>query len=324
MRRRGLFAEWGLLLWLLSAQAGCTWLGVRLRPDRPTPTLEEAAQAQQVIEQAQTAIDHGDMPSALAALQAQVARTPVSAVAQQRLGTVYLLEGRLGDAKACFSRALKLDPDYVDALIGLGRVETQEGDAEAARRRFETAIEIDPHRSQAHFALGSVLQIMGRTDGALAEFFRTLEGEPNHLEASRCIAAIQLTRNQPEQALSRLNQVLELAADDAEARFLRGRAQLAIGHTAQAVADLNGAIRRSPGRADIHYHLALALEADHKPALALKAAQEALRIAPEFTLAQSLCNRLALAMAPIGSRRSATAKSAAASAGRDAPADPPR
>jgi tetratricopeptide (TPR) repeat protein len=324
MRRRGLFAGRWLWLAMLAAQAGCSFVGLRLRSERPIPTVEEATQAQQVIEQAQTAIDHGDIPTAEASLQALVTRAPASAVAQQRLGTVYLLEGRLADAKACFSRALKLDPDYVDALIGLGRVETEEGDAEAARKRFETAIEIDPHRSQAHFSLGSVLQIMGRTDAALGEFFRTLEGEPSHAEASRCIAAIQLAKNQPEQALSRLNQVLEMAADDGEARFLRGRAQLAIGNSAQAVADLKEAIPHLPGRAEVYYHLALALEADHKPAEALQTAQQALRLSPDFTLAQGLSNRLALAMAPIGTPRSTPRTSAAPRPGRERPAEPPR
>jgi tetratricopeptide (TPR) repeat protein len=324
MRRRGLFAGRWLLFSLLAAQAGCSFMGLRLRSERPIPTVEEAAQAQQIIEHAQTAIDHSDFPTAEAALQALVTRAPGSAVGQQRLGTVYLLEGRLADAKACFSRALKLDPDYVDALIGLGRVETEEGDAEAARKRFETAIEIDPHRSQAHFSLGSVLQILGRTDAALGEFFRTLEGEPSHAEASRSIAAIQLAKNQPEQALSRLNQVLEMAADDGEARFLRGRAQLAIGHTAQAVADLKDATPRLPGRADVYYHLALALEADHKPAEALRAAQQALRLSPDFALAQGLSNRLALAMAPIGTPRPTPRSSAAARAEKEGPAEPPR
>jgi tetratricopeptide (TPR) repeat protein len=324
MRRRGLIAGRWLTLWLLLAPAGCSFMGLRLRSEAPIPTVEEAAQAQQIIERAQTAIDHGDIPGAEAALQALVARTPASAVAQQRLGTVYLLEGRFEDAKACFSRALKLDPEYVDSLIGLGRVEAEEGDADAARRRFETAIEIDPSRSQAHFALGSVLQIMGQTDAALAEFFRTLEGESSHAEASRCIAAIQLTKNQPEQALSRLNQVLEVSADDGEALFLRGRAQLAIGHTALAVADLNAAIRRLPGRADIHYHLALAFEADRKPAQALTAAQEALRLAPDFPLAQGLSNRLAVAIAPIGTPRRIPLTTAGSRAEKERPAAPPR
>ena len=228
--RRGVFAEWAVLLSLLAAQAGCNWVGLRRWSDRPTPTPEEAAQAQQVIEHAQAAIDHGDIAAAEAALEQQVARTPASAVAQQRLGAVYLLDGRLTEAKECFSRALKIDPDYVDAVIGLGQVESLEGDAESARKRFETAIEIDPHRTQAHFSLGSVLQIMGQIDPALAEYFRAIECEPNHAQASRCIAAIQLSRNQPEQAISRLDRVLEMAADDGEARFLRGRATGARAH----------------------------------------------------------------------------------------------
>jgi tetratricopeptide (TPR) repeat protein len=322
--RPGVFAKWALLLWLLSAQAGCSFARLRPWADRLSPTPEEAAAVQQIIEHAQAAIDQGDVASAERALHDQVVRTPASAVAQQRLGAVYLLEGRLGDAKACFSRALKLDPDYVDALIGLGQVDAQDGDPESARKRFETAIEIDPHRTQAHFALGNLLQIMGQSDSALAEYFRALECEGNHAEASRCIAAIQLTRGQPEQALSRLDRVVEMSGDDGEARFLRGRAQLALGHTRAAIDDFNTANRRLPGRADIYYHLAIALEADHKPADALRAAQQATRIAPDFGLAQSLTNRLSLAMAPGDAPRPQPKVDAGAGEDPSGPADPPK
>ena len=322
--RRSAFAEWAVLLWLFAAQAGCSWVGLRPWRDRPTPTPEEAAQAQQIIEHAQAAIDRGDVATAEVVLQNEVARTPASAVAQQRLGAVYFLEGRFADAKACFNRALKLDPDYVDAIIGLGQVEAQEGDPESARKRFETAIEIDPNRTQAHFSLGSVLQIMGQTDPALAEYFRALECEPNLAEASRCIAAIQLSRNQPEQALSRLDRVLEMSADDGEARFLRGRARLALGHGEPALADLQSAVRALPGRADIYYHLALAFEAYHKPAEALSAAQEALRLAPDFELAQKLSSRLSIAMAPSGTTRPKKPANAALRPEREGPANPPR
>ena len=155
---------------------------------------------------------------------------------------------------------------------------------------------------------------MGQTDSALAEYFRALEYEPNHAVASRCIAAIQLTRNQPEQALSRLDRVLEMVADDGEARFLHGRAQMALGHTDAAIADFTNAIRLLPGHPELHYHLALALEADHKPADALRAVQEALRISPTFRLAQTLSNRLSLAMAPVGTPRTKAGTATGASA----------
>ncbi len=324
MRRRWI-AEWGLLLLLLPAQAGCSWIGVRRWPNERTPTSDEATQAQHVIEHAQEAIDRGDLPAARAELLQQVARTPGSAEAQQRLGSVYQLEGRMAEAKACFFAALKRDPDYVDALIGLGQVETQEGDTESALRRFETAIEIDPHRTQAHFSLGSLLQVIGRTDAALAAYFRALEGEPNNPEASRCIAALQLARNQPDQALSRLDRVLELAADDGEARFFHGRAHMALGHIPQAIADYKDAASRLPGRPDVHYHMALALEADHKPAEALRAAEQALRLAPDFVDAQKLSSRLALAVASVGKTKPLPrTRPVADRVEKEEPADAPR
>jgi tetratricopeptide (TPR) repeat protein len=322
--RRARIAEWGLLVLLLAAQAGCTWAGVRRWSDKGTPTPEEATQAQQTIEHAQEAIDRGDLETARGELLQQVARTPGSAEAQQRLGAVYQRQNRLAEARDCFCRALTRDPDYVDALIGLGQVETQEGDVESALKRFETAIEIDPHRTEAHFSLGSLLQVMGRTDAALAAYFRALEGEPNNARASRCIAAIQLARNQPDQALSRLDRVLELAADDGEARFFHGRAHMALGHIPQAIADFNDAAGRLPGRSDIYYHLALALEADHKPAEALRAAEQALRLAPDFVDAKGLSNRLALAMASLGKPRPAPRTRPVGSVEKEGPADPPR
>ena len=55
-----------------------------------------------------------------------VAEAPSSAEAQQRLGTVLQLQGRLSEAEACFRTAIDHDPEYVDALIGLGQVEAQQ------------------------------------------------------------------------------------------------------------------------------------------------------------------------------------------------------
>ena len=322
--RRGRFAECGLLLFLLAAQAGCSGIGVRRSSIKQTATPEQATQAQQTIEHAQESIDRGDLETARVELLQQVARTPGLAEVQQKLGAVFQLEGRTAEAKFCFSRALKRDPDYVDALIGLGQVETQEGDVESALKHFETAIEIDPHRTQAHFSLGSVLQVMGRTDAALAEYFRALEGEPNNAQASRCIAAIQLARNQPDQALSRLDRVLELAPDDGEARFFHGRAHMALGHLPQAIADFHDAAGRLPGRPDVYYHLALALEADHKPAEALRAAEQALRVAPDFVEAKALSNRLALAIAAVEKTKPKPRNRPAGTAEKEGPAEPPR
>jgi tetratricopeptide (TPR) repeat protein len=318
MRRRASTAGFGLLLWMLMAQAGCSWIALRRDNDSGPPTPQRAARAQEISEHAQQAIDHGDYEQAKVDLLALVCQMPGSPEAQQRLGTILQLEGRLAEAEAYFHAALERDPDYVEALIGLGQVEAQRGDTLAAIKRFETAIEIDPHRSKAHYSLGRLLEAMGNTDEALAEYFRALEFEPNSPGVSLRIAAIQLTRNQPDQALSRLDQVVELVPENSEARALRGRTHLTLRHFRVAVADLRTAAERLPNQADTFYQLALALEADYKPADALRAAEQALRIAPDFAEARALSNRLALALEPSERPHSRS------NAGQTAPAEPPR
>jgi tetratricopeptide (TPR) repeat protein len=295
MRRQAVIARWGLLSWLIAAQAGCSWIGLRHDVGHPVPTREESAQIQQLSEDAQEAIDHGDYERARVDLLQLATQAPESAEALQRLGGVLMLEHRVDEAIACFHSALKCDPDYVLALIGLGEAEAQRGDCAGALKRFETAIEIDPYRSHAHFGKGRLLEATGQIDQALAEYFRALELDSNNPETSLRIAAIQLARNQPDQALARLDQVVELAAENAEARRFRGQAYLALGHIPQAIADLRFAATKMPDQPQVLCLLALALEAGHQPVEALSAAQAARRLAPDDPGPRALAERLALA-----------------------------
>ena len=159
MGRRACNAGWGLLLWLLSAQAGCSWIGLRNGSDHGAPTREQAARNQEFSEHAQEAIDRGDYEQARLELLQLATQAPSSAEAQQRLGMVLQLEGRLPEAETCFRAALQRDPDYVEALIGLGQVEAQRGDVAPALKHFETAIEIDPHLAEGPLFAGPLARI---------------------------------------------------------------------------------------------------------------------------------------------------------------------
>jgi tetratricopeptide (TPR) repeat protein len=300
MRRRAFNARWVVLLWLFSAQAGCRWIGVRNGTDHGAPIADQSTQNQEFSEHAQEAIDRGDYEQARIELLRLATLVPSSAETQQRLGMVLQLEGRLTEAETCFRTALQRDPDYVEALIGLGQVEALRGEIAPALKHFETAIEIDPHLAKAHFSLGRLFQSQGKTGEALAEYFRALEFEPNNTEVSLNVAALQLAQSQPDQALSRLDRVVELVPENGAARELRGRTHLALRHFSHAVDDFRAAAQSFPDRADVFYHLALALEADHKPADALRAAAQAVSISPDFADARSLSQRLALAVSPPG------------------------
>jgi tetratricopeptide (TPR) repeat protein len=292
MRRRASIVPWCLSLILLSLSGGCSWLSARKASLPELPTREQATQAQQISERAQEAFDRGDFEQARIELLQLMALSPRAAEAHQRLGKVLELEGRLSEAEACFRRALELDADYTDALIGIGKTEAARGDMRSALKRYETAIEIEPHDAEAHFARGQTLEAMGKTDDALAAYFRTLEFNPLRPQVNHRIGAIQLARNQPDQALARLDQAVDLDGADGELRLLRGRAHLALRHIPEAVADFRAAAIRLPDRADVYFQLAVALEAAHQKADALQAAEQALRLAPDYADARDLSRRL--------------------------------
>ena len=289
MRRRA--RPWGAAATaLLLGLAGCqAW------HDREAALKDPAheAQVQQVSRQAQDAIDRGDPATALALLQQMVALAPRSAEAHHRIGRVLQEQGRLAEARESQARALKIDDGYVNALIAIGEVELKMGRPDEALARLDSAIEINPSPPEAHMARGRALQALGRPDDALAAYFRALNGDPNLTAAMLQVAAIQLARKQPEQALARLTHALDLTPDDPEALHGRGMALLMLDRPALAAADLRKAADRMPDRPEVFYHLALALEANHQaPADALKAAEHALSLAPGYSDARLLSERL--------------------------------
>jgi tetratricopeptide (TPR) repeat protein len=292
MRRGAWIALFCGLLGLLPVVPGCGWTNARRQSPKDAPSPEQAARNQAISVRAQEAVDRGDFEQAKAELNRLLELAPRSPEGHQRLGRVLEMQNRIEEAEVCYSRALSLDPDYVGALVGMGRIEVLRGKPQDAVKRFETAIEIEPHDASAHLALGSVLESLGKTDEAQAAYFRSLENDPMLAEASRRIAAIQIARDEADQALARLDQTIEMEPNDAEALLLRGRAHLALRHVAPAVADLRAAAARLPNRPDVHYNLALALEAASQRGDALKAAEQALRLAPDFADARSLSERL--------------------------------
>ena len=253
---------------------------------------QRTARCHELSRNAQTAIDNHDDPTAETLLRQLVELEPKSAEAHHRLGRVSQSSGRVDEAANEYAKALVLDREYVNAMIGLGTIEMSRGRPDAAVAQFESAIEINPRNSEAHLERAKALEALGRADDALAAYFRTIEFAPNSLSARLRVASIQLDRGQPDQALARLDPLIEQYPDDAETRHQRGRANLALKRVAPALSDLKLASEKLPDRPDVHYHLALALQADHKTKAAIEANEHALKLDPNYVEARELSKGL--------------------------------
>ncbi len=109
-----------------------------------------------------------------------LATNPGSWIAANNLGTLRLNRGEPEQARPHFEAALRLEPDYVEALSNLGTALELLDRLPEAEAHLVHALRVRPDYWRAHYALGRVRKKQGRDVDAAAEFRRTLQIRPDH------------------------------------------------------------------------------------------------------------------------------------------------
>ena len=104
-------------------------------------------------------------------------------------GELFLEKYNRADAVRSFQAALKTDPDYVPARIGLAK-STLEQDPAAAKSAAEGALEVNPNYVPAHLLIAELALDDRQRDDARASIRKALAVNPNSLEARSLDAAI--------------------------------------------------------------------------------------------------------------------------------------
>jgi tetratricopeptide (TPR) repeat protein len=107
------------------------------------------------------------------------------------LGATYHALNDLARARQTFEEAIKLDPNYEEALYNLAIMERKQNPQRAVQL-MERAIEIDPYYAHAHHDLGLLYHKLGDLERAEHHLRRTLETHPKaywtHLHLANCLA----------------------------------------------------------------------------------------------------------------------------------------
>ena len=129
-------------------------------------------------------------------------------------------------AKTAMDKALQLEPNNVDVLLGTGSVASTLGLLDMSIELFERAVTLDPLSLVALGSLGLRYSIRGRYDEALAMYQRVLVLDPQNPWALEAIAEIYLRQGNPERALTEINKLPyshKLNSLKAETLFTMGR-----------------------------------------------------------------------------------------------------
>lgn len=109
------------------------------------------------------------LDTALKEIEAELALNPSDAVAIYQAARILQVRQRTAEADTRFQQALKLRPDFVEALCALGTLRNEEKRSAEAIPLLEKAVQLAPPSETAHYALMIAYRNTGRMDDARRE-----------------------------------------------------------------------------------------------------------------------------------------------------------
>jgi tetratricopeptide (TPR) repeat protein len=197
--------------------------------------------------------------------------------------------GQLVEAEQLCQQIVAARQDVFDALHLLALVQTLLGKKEAAIASFDRALKVRPDYAEALSNRGLTLYELKRFDEALASFDDALKRAPNHAEAlfNRGLTLHALKRF--EQALVSFDGALKVRPDYIEALSSRGNVLRELKRYGEALASFDRVLKARPDYAEAFCNLGVTLHEMNLFELALASHDRALKLRPDY--AEALTNR---------------------------------
>jgi Flp pilus assembly protein TadD len=169
-----------------------------------------------LLDEAQAAIDKNDFAAAIPPLQKFIADQPDVAYAHFQLAYAYTNLKQPLDARPEYERAIAIDPKFFEAYLNLGTLLLESNPKEAVAP-LRKAVELQPAQSHPHYLLAVALDTSGDEAGAVEQFQAILSLEPNDLPSLNYLASYSLRHQNPVDAEAKFRHVLQLDPKDRKA-----------------------------------------------------------------------------------------------------------
>ena len=200
-------------------------------------------------------------------------------------------------ARGFFERAIAVDQENVEAMVGLATVEVTEGAAllsddpaarfAAAEAAATRALSLAPNLALAHLMLGTALMFTKRMVHGISEFERALALDRNSAFAHSLIGFAKLLLGRFAETEAHINEALRLSPRDTNAhRWIAwvGVAKVALDADIEALAWLRRSLEANRNYPMQHFNLAAVLTRLGEIDEARAAVQAGLALDPTFTI----------------------------------------
>jgi tetratricopeptide (TPR) repeat protein len=218
----------------------------------------------------------GDLAEAIKEQRLVGELLPQTPAAPCKAGSLLVLQGNTLEAEKNFSHALAIRGDYVPALNELALLLANQQKTAAAVRCLTRAIRINPGYVDAYLNLGFIEHCQGELEQAATHYREAAELQP----AGPAAFYYQAVAHQQNEAIDAFRAAIWMNPSFWQARYWLGRELVAAGHVEEAQAQFSEVVRLRPDFARAHLIYGVGLARQEKWPEALKEFQITLQLDP--------------------------------------------
>ena len=242
--------------------------------------------AEDCFNQAKAAAQQGQADQALRLYGEALRLRPDYGEALTGLGALLLMQKRHDEARPYFEKALALDPNHATALINMAMIDQQRGDTAGALARLNQVIARNPDYAEAHLNLGSLLGSLRKHDEAIDHLATAVRLNPSLLPAHLNLATAYLDTEQWAMAEDHFRRAQSLNPRMPRAHAGLGTALARQNRPTEAAESFRQAIALGARTPQSYTQLGLALLAAGDRKSAADALRTALKLDPQFPAAR--------------------------------------
>ncbi len=175
-----------------------------------------------------------------------LAVTPPNFTIENTLGLAFAKNSSYDDAAAHFQKALKIRPNFYDALLNMGALRFYQGRLPEAVEYYQAAIHSQPGAPKAHMQLALALWNQNQSEAACDEMRRASQLAPKDASIRSDLGLALSQSGKIPEAIEQLHKALRLDPHSAEAHNNLGLALLASGEGRESILEFEAALRLNP------------------------------------------------------------------------------
>ena len=195
-------------------------------------------------------------------------------------GIAHIKQDKLEQAIVSFSKAIELDPDYVNAYCNRGAVYYYKGEYKKAIIDYNKAIELNQRHVITYNNRGVAYDNKGEQEKAIGDFTRAIEIKSDYTDAYNNRGNAYGNKGEYDRAITDYTKAIELDSEFANAYHNRGNAYGNKGEYNRAITDYTKAIELDSEFANAYHNRGVAYYSKNDFNQAIKDSTKAIELKP--------------------------------------------